>query len=297
MLQSRRASSPIQSARRDNAMWQWRNGDSSRQWGRRCCRHRRCCCRRPAAAASRRCPSAAPGTARNCAPMPPLPRCTAWRPQSDQEVRAVVCEAAKRSGHAAPCTGAAAPRPVAGFSVVKVATERSTGRHWACKIMTLPRPGASPSRSRRGAIMREIDVLLDLEHPNVVGMKEYFVEHNKVYLIMELLRGEAARARAHVWCAACAVASSLQVLTFGWCGLPLCRRRAAGRSQHARPLQRGGCSHHFHAAHAWRAVPAFKVSCVGALPRLHHPVRPHADRRATATACRQGRGAPRPEAG
>lgn len=38
-------------------------------------------------------------------------------------------------------------------------------------------------------MLREIDVLLDLDHPNIVGLREYFVHNDKVYLIMELLRG------------------------------------------------------------------------------------------------------------
>ena len=43
--------------------------------------------------------------------------------------------------------------------------------------------------------MREVDVLvrLGLGHPNVLALREYFVENNRVYLIMELLRGEQGR--------------------------------------------------------------------------------------------------------
>ena len=100
----------------------------------------------------------------------------------------------------------------AGFSKVKIVTDRETKEQWACKIMKLPPADAETKRERaeRQDTLREIDAVLDLEHPNVVGMKEYFVEHNKVYLIMELLRGEAAHARARRWCAACAVASSVR---------------------------------------------------------------------------------------
>ncbi|KAL4424182.1 hypothetical protein ABPG75_001483 [Micractinium tetrahymenae] len=78
-----------------------------------------------------------------------------------------------------------------GFSKVKLATHRETGKQYACKVIPLPRPGKKLNEhlSDRGAIMKEIDALLDLDHPNVVCLHEYFVERNKVFLIMELLRG------------------------------------------------------------------------------------------------------------
>ena len=52
-----------------------------------------------------------------------------------------------------------------------------------CPPCTAPRP---PVLYR---LPQEIDVLLGLDHPNVVGLHEYFVSRNRVYLIMELLRG------------------------------------------------------------------------------------------------------------
>lgn len=58
--------------------------------------------------------------------------------------------------------------------------------------MSLP-PAGSTSRHDRIArrdTLREIDTVLDLDHPKIVGMREYFVQDDKVYLIMELLRGE-----------------------------------------------------------------------------------------------------------
>eukprot|EP00887_Chlorella_sp_A99_P006947 scaffold2.g6947.t1 len=78
-----------------------------------------------------------------------------------------------------------------GFSVVKTVTDRGTGQQFACKIMSLPPPGKSVSdnESTRADIFKEIDILIALRHPNIVNMKEYFEENNKVYLIMELLEG------------------------------------------------------------------------------------------------------------
>ncbi|EFN51045.1 hypothetical protein CHLNCDRAFT_37582, partial [Chlorella variabilis] len=78
-----------------------------------------------------------------------------------------------------------------GFSEVQVATDRAIRHQCACKSMPLP-PADSESKAERQARMaalREISSMLGLEHPNVVGLREYFVESNRVYLIMELLRG------------------------------------------------------------------------------------------------------------
>lgn len=78
-----------------------------------------------------------------------------------------------------------------GFSVVKLVTDRQTGEQWACKVMSLPPPGKqyNENESSRADIFKEIDILLSLEHENIVLMKEYFEENNKVYLIMEMLSG------------------------------------------------------------------------------------------------------------
>lgn len=78
-----------------------------------------------------------------------------------------------------------------GFSVVKAATDKATGQQWACKIMSLPPPGKqfNENESSRADIFKEIDILIALKHDNIVLMKEYFEEGNKVYLFMEMLEG------------------------------------------------------------------------------------------------------------
>lgn len=78
-----------------------------------------------------------------------------------------------------------------GFSVVKLVTDKETGEQWACKVMSLPPPGKqyNENESSRADIFKEIDILMALEHENIVFMKEYFEDDNKVYLIMEMLSG------------------------------------------------------------------------------------------------------------
>ena len=78
----------------------------------------------------------------------------------------------------------ARPLPLcfAGFAVVKLATERATGAEYAVKIMSLPEMGTSvgDNENTRDDIFKEIDILVGLNHPNVIYLKEYFEEGNKV---------------------------------------------------------------------------------------------------------------------
>ena len=66
--------------------------------------------------------------------------------------------------------------------MVKLATERATGGEYAVKIMSLPDVGRSvgDNENTRDDIFKEIDILVGLNHPNVIYLKEYFEENNKV---------------------------------------------------------------------------------------------------------------------
>ena len=65
---------------------------------------------------------------------------------------------------------------------MKLATERATGAEYAVKIMALPETGHSvgDNENTRDDIFKEIDILVGLNHPNVIYLKEYFEEGNKV---------------------------------------------------------------------------------------------------------------------
>ncbi|KAK9801988.1 hypothetical protein WJX73_007147 [Symbiochloris irregularis] len=79
-----------------------------------------------------------------------------------------------------------------GFAVVKLATNKQTGEEYAVKIMNLPDVSHQPANDNentREDIFKEIDILVGMEHENVLNLKEYYEEGGKVYLITEVLYG------------------------------------------------------------------------------------------------------------
>jgi calcium/calmodulin-dependent protein kinase I len=58
--------------------------------------------------------------------------------------------------------------------------------------MPLPPADASSraQRAQRDMVLREVSAMLDLDHPSVLQLREYFVQAGKAYLILEMLRGE-----------------------------------------------------------------------------------------------------------
>ena len=73
------------------------------------------------------------------------------------------------------------------YSVVLPATEKKTQKQYAVKKMMLS--GDPRFENRRGEVANEIRILMSLQHQNVISMKEYYEENNKVYLVTELLSG------------------------------------------------------------------------------------------------------------
>ena len=69
-----------------------------------------------------------------------------------------------------------------GFAVVKLGTDKNTGEEFAIKIMQVPEVGrqTSDNENTREDIFKEIDILVGMQHQNVIYMKEYFEENNKV---------------------------------------------------------------------------------------------------------------------
>lgn len=59
-------------------------------------------------------------------------------------------------------------------------------------FLFLPRPAQNKTyhhRPNSEDVLKEIDILCGLSHPNVVCLREYFAERGRVYLITELVTG------------------------------------------------------------------------------------------------------------
>lgn len=65
---------------------------------------------------------------------------------------------------------------------MRLGTDKTTGEEFAIKIMQVPEVGrqTSDNENTREDIFKEIDILVGMEHDNVIFMKEYFEESNKV---------------------------------------------------------------------------------------------------------------------
>eukprot|EP01012_Entosiphon_sulcatum_P064692 TRINITY_DN93523_c0_g1_i1.p1 TRINITY_DN93523_c0_g1~~TRINITY_DN93523_c0_g1_i1.p1 ORF type:complete len:334 (+),score=65.23 TRINITY_DN93523_c0_g1_i1:66-1067(+) len=69
-------------------------------------------------------------------------------------------------------------------SMVKLATHKRTRENVAVKIIDKKTVGL-----RIDLMKQEVDILTNINHPNVVNLKEVFEDDEKVYMIMELMEG------------------------------------------------------------------------------------------------------------
>ena len=72
------------------------------------------------------------------------------------------------------------------FAVVKRARHRKTGDEFAAKFIRKKRAKASRRGVTLEVIRREVSVLLDIDHENIVKLHEAFEDKQDVILIMEL---------------------------------------------------------------------------------------------------------------
>jgi len=77
-----------------------------------------------------------------------------------------------------------------GYAVVWSATHKATKEEYAIKVMKAT-ASATPQDDEVTVdeIRNEIDVMRKLEHPNVIYIKEYFVQSGKFYIVMSCLKG------------------------------------------------------------------------------------------------------------
>ena len=76
-------------------------------------------------------------------------------------------------------------------SEVRLGTHKESKQPYAIKIMHLSGPGQGEdaNTTRKGEVGKEISILMGLQHENIVPTKEYFVEHDHVYVVTEYLSG------------------------------------------------------------------------------------------------------------
>lgn len=72
------------------------------------------------------------------------------------------------------------------FATVYLCADRTTGKQYAAKVFE-KRPGDSQkSQSQNEALQQEIALLMSVNHPNLLCLKDTFVEADGAYLILEL---------------------------------------------------------------------------------------------------------------
>ncbi|GMM36307.1 serine/threonine/tyrosine protein kinase [Saccharomycopsis crataegensis] len=71
------------------------------------------------------------------------------------------------------------------FATVKKAIERSTGETYAVKIISKRKLGID----NRNGVIRELDILKRLDHPNIIKLKGFYEDQDFFYLVMEFISG------------------------------------------------------------------------------------------------------------
>uniref|UniRef100_A0A669R250 Protein kinase domain-containing protein n=1 Tax=Phasianus colchicus TaxID=9054 RepID=A0A669R250_PHACC len=88
--------------------------------------------------------------------------------------------------HPHPCPGF----PRSGhFGVVKRCRERSTGTFYAAKFVKTRRCRGSRRGLERLQVEREVAILRDLQHPNIMQLHDLFTCRAEMVLVLELMRG------------------------------------------------------------------------------------------------------------
>lgn len=72
------------------------------------------------------------------------------------------------------------------FAIVKRCTEKSTGVEYAAKFIKKRQNRASRRGVRREEIEREVDILQELQHPNIITLHDVYENRTDVVLVLEL---------------------------------------------------------------------------------------------------------------
>ncbi|XP_073799317.1 death-associated protein kinase 2 isoform X3 [Danio rerio] len=75
------------------------------------------------------------------------------------------------------------------FAIVKCCKEKSTGMEYAAKLIKKRQHQASRRGIQREEIEREVNILQELQHPNIIAMHDLYENRTDVTLVLELLSG------------------------------------------------------------------------------------------------------------
>ncbi|NWZ45383.1 DAPK3 kinase, partial [Brachypodius atriceps] len=82
------------------------------------------------------------------------------------------------------------PSPRSGqFAIVRKCRERKTGLEYAAKFIKKRRLSSSRRGVSREEIEREVDILREIQHPNIITLHDIFENKTDVVLILELVSG------------------------------------------------------------------------------------------------------------
>ncbi|PVD35815.1 hypothetical protein C0Q70_02784 [Pomacea canaliculata] len=70
------------------------------------------------------------------------------------------------------------------FAIVRWARHRATGQEFAMKVIDKPK-----LKGKEHMVENEIDIMKDCNHPNIVKLYEEYETADKIYLVMELVKG------------------------------------------------------------------------------------------------------------
>jgi serine/threonine protein kinase len=70
-------------------------------------------------------------------------------------------------------------------------TDKNTQEQFAIKIMEVAPPGQDVGGNDNtwADVIAEVSILCHLNHPNIISLREFFIQQNKVYLVTDLVKG------------------------------------------------------------------------------------------------------------
>jgi serine/threonine protein kinase len=69
---------------------------------------------------------------------------------------------------------------------VKLALHKETEERWAIKCIDKKKFMMNSASRKNNALMEEVNILLKVSHPNIIGIKEVFDTDKCLYIVLEL---------------------------------------------------------------------------------------------------------------